>query len=123
MIEITLATQVSENLYLTPSGEIAVSTPLAMKEYIYNESRAEPGKDYLLGDSVQPDDTNVSVQMAVVADSKADAIGVIQGFADSFGGGKKTIGNSSFLYKSITNIQSFKDGIVLFTANLIKLAK
>lgn len=123
MTEITLGTKLDDNLYLTPSGDIAVATPLAMKEYIYNESRAEPGRDYLLGESAQLDDTSVAVQMAVIADSKSAAIGIIQGFASSFAGGKKSIGGSNFLYKSISNIQAYKDGIVLFTANLIKLAK
>ena len=123
MTEVTLGAKLSGNIYLTPSGEVAVGTPLAMKEYIYNESRSEAGRDYLLGDSAQYDDTNVSVQMAVMAESQDAAISEIQGFADSFDGGTKTIGGHSFLYKSISGIQAYKEGIVLFTANLIKLAK
>lgn len=123
MTEVTLGSEIIQDsgLYLTPSGEIALATPLPMKEYIHNESRAEAGKQYLLT-AAQYDDANISVQCAIVADNDSAAKAALSSFSGLFTNGKGTIGGVKCLYKSISNIQKYKTGIYVFSANLIKLA-
>ena len=121
MQEITLGSAVVEgSIYLTPAGEMTIEAPLAMKEYIYNESMAADGKDYLL-DNTYRDDTNVSVQMAVI--NAADRASALAAIASKFNGARVEINGHACLYKSISSIQPYGNNVVLFTANVIKLAK
>lgn len=116
-------------LFVTPAGAMAIAQPLSMKEYVYNESRGEDGKDYLL-DAIHKDDTAVAVQFAVLA---ANSLAAMEGLVSIFHEGKpveiaiNTGGSNavsaSFLYRSISGTTSYGQGFLLFTANLIKLAK
>lgn len=120
MQQITLGSAVVEgSIYLTPAGEMAIEAPLAMKEYIFNESLAADGKDYLLS-NLHHDDTNVSVQMAVI--NATDRAAALAAIASYFSNAQVTINGHACLYKSISSIQPYGN-VVLFTANLIKLAK
>lgn len=112
-----------DDTYITTAGAIALAQPFASKEYVYNEDRSTAGKQYLLG-ALQPDDVQVSVQFCSVSHSAASAMAAI---TSAFGGGKVVIESDdvvgTFLYRSISNIQSYAGGqIVLFNLNLIKLA-
>lgn len=107
---------------VTTAGAVALGQPCAMKEFISNNRRDQNGRNYLTS-AMYKDDTAVSVQFAVIANGPAEAGAAMQAFAGLFSGATAIGSYGNFLFKSIGSVTPYGNGgIVLFNANLIKLA-